>query len=134
MPRISPKDNRPPVAIGHVSLRVNKVADSTDFLVKLGLRSIHESEKFAVLELRGGTHLVLRPTEEPIAKGTASPFDLMVDDVEAARKKYEEAGLNPEFDRKTHQCEPSPQPGVISCPTRRPTRLVMNVLPWPSAM
>ncbi|MCH8074484.1 MAG: VOC family protein [SAR324 cluster bacterium] len=95
MPSNAPKDNRPPVAIGHVSLRVSEVAESTDFLVKLGLRSIHQSGKFAVLELRGGTHLVLRPTEENIAPGTPSPFDLMVDDVEAARKKYSAAGMEP---------------------------------------
>ena len=95
MPRNAPKDDRPPVAIGHVSIRVNKVAESTDFLVKLGLRSIHQSEKFAVLELRGGTHLVLRPSEEKIVPGTTAPFDLMVDDVEAARKEYGNAEMEP---------------------------------------
>ncbi len=95
MPRTTPIDSRPPVAIGHVSVRVNQVAESTEFLVNLGLRSIHESENFAVLELRGGTHLVLRPTEEKIAPGTKSPFDLMVDDVEAARKEYGNAGMEP---------------------------------------
>ena len=95
MPQNASQETRPPVAIGHVSIRVNEVAESTDFLVKLGLRSIHQSGKFAVLELRGGTHLILRPTEEKIAPGTASPFDLMVDDVEAARKKYRDAGMEP---------------------------------------
>ena len=95
MPSTAPKDDRPPVAIGHVSFRVNKVAESTDFLVKLGLRSIHESESFAVLELRGGTHLVLRPAEERVAQGTTAPFDLMVDDVETARKQYDDAGMEP---------------------------------------
>jgi len=78
-----------------VSLHVNKVAESTNFLVKLGLRSIHESENFSVLELRGGTHLVLRSTEEKISSGTTAPFDLMVDDVEAARKEYGNAGMEP---------------------------------------
>ena len=95
MPRTAQKDNRPPVAIGHVSVRVNKVAESTDFLVKLGLRSIHKSDTFAVLELRGGTHLVLRPAEEQIAPGIKAPFDLMVDDVEVARKQYGDGGMEP---------------------------------------
>ena len=95
MPKNAFEDNRPSVAIGHVSVRVNKVAETTDFLVKLGLRSIHQSENFAVLELRGGTHLVLRPAEEKITPGTASPFDLMVDDVETARKIYGDAGMDP---------------------------------------
>ena len=95
MPSTAAKDDRPPVAIGHVSVRVNKVAESTDFLVKLGLRSIHESDTFAVLELRGGTHLVLRPAEEQIAPGTKAPFDLMVDDIKGARMRYGDAGMEP---------------------------------------
>ena len=88
-------NDRPPVAIGHVSLRVSDVGMSTKHFVKLGLRSIHESESFAVLELRGGTHLVLRPAEERITAGTKAPFDLMVDDVEATRNQYRDAGMEP---------------------------------------
>lgn len=88
-------DDRPSMAIGHVSLLVSDVGMSIKYFVKLGLRSIHESENFAVLELRGGTHLVLRPTEEKIAPGTTAPFDLMVDDVEFARKKYGDGGMEP---------------------------------------
>ena len=79
------KDERPALAIGHVSLPVSDVPAATDFFVKQGMRSIHPDEHFAVLELRGGTHLVLRETAEPAAAGTKVPFDLMVDDVKAAR-------------------------------------------------
>ena len=88
-------DDRPPVAIGHVSLLVSDVGKSTKYFVKLGVRSIHESKNFAVLELRGGTHLIFRPAEEKIAPGSKAPFDLMVDDVEVARRKYEEQGMAP---------------------------------------
>ncbi len=95
MGKTASEDDRPPVAIGHVSFRTNKVGESTDFLIKLGLRSIFASENFAVLELRGGTHVVVRPTDERIALGTKAPFDLMVDDVEVARKQYGDAGMEP---------------------------------------
>ena len=88
-------DDRPPVAIGHVSLQVSNVDTSTNYFVKLGLRSIHESENFAVLELRGGTHLVIRPAEEKCALGTKAPFDLMVDDIEVVQKQYSDAGMEP---------------------------------------
>ena len=47
------------------------------------------------LDLRGGTHLVLQPAHEPIPAGTKAPFDLMVDDIVAARQHYGELGLNP---------------------------------------
>jgi hypothetical protein len=58
-------DPRPDIAIGHVRLLVGNVAKTTDFFVKLGIRTIVEQADFAVLELRGGTHLVLRTWEEP---------------------------------------------------------------------
>ena len=96
----SPKPNRnseerPPVAIGHVSLLVSDVGTSTHYFVKLGLRSIHEAENFTVLELRGGTHLILSTAKEKITPGAKAPFDLMVDDVEVARRQYEEQGMAP---------------------------------------
>ena len=86
---------RPPVAIGHVRLLVTDIAKATDYFVTLGLRYIHQTETMAVLELRGGTHLVLRPAQEPIAPGTKAPFDLMVDDTVAARQHYADIGMNP---------------------------------------
>jgi len=84
-------DLRPDIAIGHVRLSVSKVADSTDFFVKLGIRTIVEREDFAVLELRGGTHLVLRTWEAP----DSSPvdFDIMVDDIDAAYTKLKGYGM-----------------------------------------
>ena len=48
-----------------------------------------------MLELRGGTHVVLRPTDDPIPPRTKAPFDLMVDDVEATRQAYVDQGLQP---------------------------------------
>ena len=88
-------DSRPPVAIGHVRLTVSDVSHATDYFVKLGLRYITQSQTLAVLELRGGTHLVLRATDQLIAPGTNAPFDLMVDDIATTRRAYEELGLTP---------------------------------------
>ena len=36
------QQTRPPVAIGHVDLRVTNVAQATDFFLKLGMRHIHQ--------------------------------------------------------------------------------------------
>ena len=86
-------DGRPAIAIGHVSLQVPDVPASTDFFLTLGIRSVFTRDDFAVLEFRGGTHLVLRPTEVRVAKGERLHFDVMVDDVEAARRDLVGAGL-----------------------------------------
>ena len=75
---------RPPVAIGHVSIAVSDIAAAGAFFGKLGMRPIAEGEEVAVLELRGGTHLVAHPAKAPIKAGTPAPFDLMVDDIDAA--------------------------------------------------
>ena len=72
-----------------------KVRKATEFLIKLGLRSIFASENFAVLELRGGTHVIVKPIEEGISPGTTAPFDLMVDDAEVARNRCRGAGMEP---------------------------------------
>ena len=87
------KDTRPPVAIGHVRLYVSNVPEASDFFIKIGLRLITQSEQLAVLELRGGTHLVLRTSSEAIAPGINAPFDLMVDDVSVTRDTFRKWGL-----------------------------------------
>jgi catechol 2,3-dioxygenase-like lactoylglutathione lyase family enzyme len=78
-----------------VALGVNDLGKSTDFYVELGMRIVARGERVSVLELRGGTHLVLLPAEKPIAPETPAPFDLMVDDVDATRKELEARGLAP---------------------------------------
>jgi catechol 2,3-dioxygenase-like lactoylglutathione lyase family enzyme len=88
-------DDRPPVAVGHIRLQVNDVAPATAFFENIGMRRIVRQSNFAVLELRGGTHLVLSATSKKIRAGTAAPFDLMVDDVEAAHAEFAAKGLEP---------------------------------------
>jgi hypothetical protein len=88
-------DQRPPVAVGHVRLPVNDVAEGARWLEIAGLRPIVTMAELAVLELRGGTHVVVRKSVEPIAAGTMAPFDLMVDDIDAAHRDYAGKGLAP---------------------------------------
>ena len=88
-------DQRPPVAVGHVRLPTTDVANAARWLVSAGLRPIFEDANLAVLEFRGGTHVVIRKAEEPPKAGAAAPFDLMVDDIEAARRDYMAKGLLP---------------------------------------
>ena len=45
-----------------------------------------------MLELRGGTHLVLRTWEEPEASPV--PFDIMVDDIDAAYARLNGHGMD----------------------------------------
>ena len=88
-------DQRPPVAVGHVRLNVTDVGAAARWLETVGLRPIVTRDELAVLELRGGTHVVVRRAEQPPAPGTAAPFDLMVDDVDATHRNYAEKGLAP---------------------------------------
>ncbi len=90
-------DSRPPVAIGHVELFVTNVEQAVDYFVNLGMRHIHHDDDFVVLELRGGTHLVLETPENgvPISPEQTPPFDFIVDDLTGTRKRYVELGMNP---------------------------------------
>ena len=88
-------DQRPPVAVGHVRLQATDVAAAARWLETVGLRPIFADAGLAVLEFRGGTHVVVRNTGPPPKPGTAAPFDLMVDDIEAAHRDYMAKGLGP---------------------------------------
>lgn len=88
-------DARPPVAIGHVRMDVNDLHAACDLLERLGLRRVTRHESFAVLELRGGTHLIVRAGEHDIEPGRMAPIDLMVDDVAETHARYRGMGLKP---------------------------------------
>jgi len=87
-------DERPPVAVGHVRLPCSDVAAAAFWLETAGLRPIVRMDELAVLELRGGTHVVVRKAE-PQPAGSAAPFDLMVDDIDATHRDYAAKGLSP---------------------------------------
>jgi len=86
-------DERPPVWIGHVAMHSAKVDESSQFMQLIGMRLIAGGEEFAVLEMRGGTHLVLTSdAQSSLIKGS---FDLMVDDLDATREHFIQLGLAP---------------------------------------
>jgi catechol 2,3-dioxygenase-like lactoylglutathione lyase family enzyme len=85
-------DDRPPVWVGHVRLSVSDLDRSADFWREIGMREIERNADVAVLELRGGTHLVLLPGT-PAAD--EAPFDVMVDDLAATHAQWEALGLDP---------------------------------------
>ena len=74
-------------------LTTTDVEKTATFMRKFGMRDIFQSESIVVLELRGGTHLLLQPTDDPIPPGTKAPFDLMVDEIDASHEKFEELGI-----------------------------------------
>jgi catechol 2,3-dioxygenase-like lactoylglutathione lyase family enzyme len=88
-------DGRPPVWIGHVVLFVADLPKAKAFFLGLGLRDAEPDASVGVLELRGGTHLLLLPTSSAIVAGTRAPFDLMVDDIDATHVNFLERGLSP---------------------------------------
>jgi len=88
-------DKRPPVAVGHVYLPVKNVPTTCAFLAELGLRPVFERETVAVLELRGGTHIIVEKSRKRIKPGDQAPVDFMVDDVKKARAKYAKMGFKP---------------------------------------
>ena len=89
------KDPRPSVWVGHVILATPDIAVANDYWVAAGMRPITSGDGFAVLELRGGTHLVLVGSDAGVSEGTPCPFDIMVENVDDARARYEKLGFAP---------------------------------------
>jgi catechol 2,3-dioxygenase-like lactoylglutathione lyase family enzyme len=90
---MSTSDPRPAVWVGHIHLATDRLDEAHDFMVRLGMRSILKRDEVAVLELRAGTHLVLR-RQEQVEPGDAS-FDLMVEDLDATHLRLSSLGLSP---------------------------------------
>jgi catechol 2,3-dioxygenase-like lactoylglutathione lyase family enzyme len=88
------QDPRPAVWVGHVVLLVPDVGKSREFFSRLGMRDLGNDGPVAILELRGGTHLILAPGDAPTGDADA-PFDLMVDDLDAAHRRFSAEGMKP---------------------------------------
>lgn len=87
------EDKRPSVWIGHVTMHSDKVKESREFMLTIGMRHIFSDEGIAVLEMRGGTHLVI--TSNPDSGLVMSSFDLMVDDIDASHREFTDLDLKP---------------------------------------
>ena len=104
-------DPRPTVWVGHVAMHSDTVPATSDFMQTIGMRLIAGGDDFAVLEMRGGTHLVVTANaESQLIKGS---FDLMVDDIDASHAEFSKLGLEPgAIERgKIHDCFEVREPG-----------------------
>jgi catechol-2,3-dioxygenase len=79
------------LAVAHLVLKVADLKSSCQFYSKLGLPPFATDDKVAIIELRGGTHLLLLSVDEPAGEGIAESltgqfhkrfseqFDLMIE-------------------------------------------------------
>jgi hypothetical protein len=74
-------------------METDRLEATAAFMRKLGMRPIVERSEVAVLELRGGTHLVLLP--KPAVTAGDAPFDLMVENLYETHQKFVDLGLAP---------------------------------------
>jgi catechol 2,3-dioxygenase-like lactoylglutathione lyase family enzyme len=109
------RDRRPPVAIGHVCFEARDVAAAAAWFETVGLRPIAGDEDFAVLELRGGTHLIVSKAARRPKRGAEAPFDLMVDDIDATRRDFAAKGLKPSRIRRGSIHDTFDLPGPDGC-------------------
>ena len=111
---MSHPDPRPAVWIGHVALHSPRVPETIDFMLQIGMREVARGDGFAVLEMRGGTHLVV--TGDPDSSLLRGGFDLMVDDIDAAHARFSELGFDPgEIERgRIHDSFEMTEPGGTS--------------------
>jgi len=86
-------ESRPSVWVGHVMLETDRLAETEQFMCQIGMRPLVRRSEVAILEMRGGTHLVLIAKPE-IVTGEA-PFDLMVEDLQASHENFNALGLDP---------------------------------------
>jgi hypothetical protein len=86
-------NQKPAVWVGHVAIHTNVVARSCEFMQSIGMRLIMLEEEFALLELRGGTHLALVSNpDSSLLRGT---FDMMVDDLDVMHAQMVDLGHQP---------------------------------------
>ena len=104
-------NNLPAAAFGHFVMKVNDIDISYQFYTKLGLRPFGKFPGLAVIELRGGTHILLFGKNDEVSsslipshigqRGASvnEQLDLMIggksrNDLNLYRKMLVEAGLS----------------------------------------
>lgn len=85
----SQDDPRPRFGIGHMAMTAADVSGLTNFYTDLGMRQVMNTGRFAILELRGGTHLIVK--QGPA--GDAS-LDLIVDDLDDVHADLAATGVS----------------------------------------
>lgn len=79
----------PRFAIGHVSIQASDVDSLTDFYTAVGLRLVVNMGRASILELRGGTHIILQA-----GRGGQASLDFIVDDIDETHAVLETAGAD----------------------------------------
>ena len=90
MSHIDP-DERPPLWVGHVSMRTPVLEETAAFMEQIGMRKVTCGDDIAILELRGGTHLALM--QDTSGEPGEARFDLMFEDVDVTWARFKELGV-----------------------------------------
>lgn len=91
------EDLRPRFGIGHMAFPANDVGGLVDFYTSIGIRLVVDMGRAAILELRGGTHLIVQP-----GNAGSGTLDLIVDDIDETRAVLDAAGAQPSIIKRGH--------------------------------
>ncbi len=83
-------NERPRFGIGHMSISASDVGKMTDFYTSIGLRLVVNMGRASIVELRGGTHIIIQSGEPGVAS-----LDFIVDDIDEAHAVLEAEGASP---------------------------------------
>ena len=83
-------DPRPRFSICHVQLTASDPGLLGDFYAAIGMRLVAKMARMSILELRGGTHLVIFRGNPGV-----STLDLMVDDLDDIHELLDQMDANP---------------------------------------
>jgi len=84
------EDRRPRFGIGHMAITAADVDMMTNFYTDIGMRLVVNMGRMSIVELRGGTHLIIQIGEPGVAN-----LDLIVDDIDETRAVLEAEGASP---------------------------------------
>jgi len=70
-----------------MSITADNVDRLTDFYTDVGLRLVVKMGRSSIVELRGGTHIIIRA-----GRGGQATLDFIVDDIDETRSVLERAG------------------------------------------
>lgn len=85
-------DPRPAAAVGHVFLMARDANAAAERLRRVGVRVLVSGPGMAILELRGGTHIVVRE-DTRLSDAYRAEFDLMFDRADDAAAVFQQAGF-----------------------------------------
>jgi len=96
-PNLDSTDPRPRFGIGHMAMTAGNVDALTDFYTTIGMRLVVKMGRAAIVELRGGTHIVIQSGDVG-----ATRLDLIVDDIDETHAVLDGAGASPSTIQRGH--------------------------------